>query len=146
MNQRAPSQTAPPSGNPAPTTVAVPGLTLDLWHLGQQICRAYHREFPDEFARYGDAAAAWCVHDMQHLLFWAAGEVNGHFAMNPQVMWLAGVLTARDFPLDRLARGLDIAAEVVLAQVTGDPGIDLARVLTAAAQCVRGQCQSPTTD
>lgn len=146
MNQGAISQAAPPSGSPPPTTVAVSGLTLDLLHLGQQICRAYHREFPDEFTRYGDAATAWCVHDMQHLLFWAAGEVNGHFAMKPQVMWLASVLAARDFPLDRLARGLDIAAEVVQLRVTADPGTNLARVLTAAAQCVRGQYLSPPID
>ncbi len=71
-------------------------------------------EFPDEGERYGDAALAWCVHDNQWLLGWAAEdlEVGGtHFADN--VRWLARLLGARDYPSERLARDLELAAEVV---------------------------------
>lgn len=54
--------------------------------------------------RYGDARNAWCVHDTQHLLNWAAGSLNGWVKMEHEVGWLADVLQARDFPVNRLAR------------------------------------------
>jgi hypothetical protein len=40
-------------------------------------------------------------------------EANGHDGFERQLAWLAGVLEARDFPLERLARNLEIAAAVV---------------------------------
>jgi hypothetical protein len=43
------------------------------------------------------------------------------------VTWLAGVLGARDFPLDRLARDLEIAADVVR-------DAELARILLSGAR------------
>ena len=47
-------------------------------------------------------------------LGWAAEDFEikrGHFEGN--VRWLAGVLAAREYPSERLARDLEIAAEVV---------------------------------
>ena len=115
----------------------VEGVQVDLLAIARAVCELYHDEFPDEFDRYGPAAEAWCVHDLQHLLNWAAGEVNGYYEMNPQVRWLAGVLEARDFPLDRLARGLEISAEVVPGRISGSTGARLSRVLVGAAAYVR---------
>ena len=40
-------------------------------------------------------------------------ETNGYGGFERQLTWLAGVLEARDFPLERLARDLDIAAAVL---------------------------------
>jgi hypothetical protein len=101
--------TEPPSGAPAPVTAELrDGEELDLRALAHEICRRYRYEFPDEQARYGDAGIAWCVHDNQHLLNWAVAESNGYGGFERQLTWLAGVLEARDFPLERLARNLDI--------------------------------------
>jgi hypothetical protein len=112
---------------------------LDLAALAREICRRYRAEFTDERERYGDAGVAWCVHDNQHLLNWAAGALNGYVDMEREVGWLARVLEAREFPIDRLARNLDIGAEVVREQVGGEPGNELAGTLAGAGAFVRSR-------
>ena len=125
--------TEPPSGYPPPVSAELRGGgTLDLQLLAEEICRRYRAEYPDEQERYGDAGMAWCVHDNQHLLNWAVTEANGFGGFERQLEWLAGVLAARDFPLPRLARDLEIAAAVVPEQRVGE-------VLTAGAERIRGQ-------
>lgn len=52
-------------------------------------------------------------------------------------MWLATVLEARDFPIDRLARDLDIGADIVMDRVAGPGARALAATLTATAGFVR---------
>ncbi len=128
--------TRPPSGAPPPERAPVPGGELDLVALADTVCRWYETEFPDERERYGDAGPEWCRHDNQHLLAWAAGDVHGgHVDLLEQVAWLARVLAARAFPLDRLARDLDLAAQVVAAE-TGDAAVG--GRLAEAAAFVRG--------
>jgi hypothetical protein len=105
--------------------------------MATEICRRYRQEFPDEEKRYGDAGNEWCVHDNQHLLNWGVEAANGHLDINLEVSWLASVLEARGFPIERLARNLDLGADVVLEQVTGAPGARLALVLTDTASFVR---------
>jgi hypothetical protein len=106
--------TEPPSGAPPPATAKLEGgEQLDLRALAEEICSRYRAEFPDEQERYGDAGIAWCLHDNQHLINWAVTDANGLGGFERQIDWLAGVLEARDFPLDRLARDLEIAAVVV---------------------------------
>jgi hypothetical protein len=131
----------PPSGQPPPTEVRLSGhdQPLDLAALAREICRRYRAEYTDERERYGDAGVAWCVHDNQHLLNWAAGALNGYVDMEREVGWLARVLEARDFPIDRLARDLEIGAEVVREQVGGVPGNELAAALAGAAGFVRSK-------
>jgi heme-degrading monooxygenase HmoA len=87
--------------------------------------------------RYGDAARAWELHDTQHLLHWAIGDVEGYVEMNHQVDWLARVLAARDFPLEHLAVNLELAADVVGSAVAR--GGEIAQRLVAAAAAVRAQ-------
>ena len=126
----------PPEGGDEAPRVSSPlagGAALDLVGLATDICERYRLEFPDERERYGDAGIAWCVHDNQHLLNWATESVNGELDIRQEVAWLATVLQARDFPLDRLARDLDIAADVVLGRVGGPGGKELVAVLTATA-------------
>lgn len=130
----------PPGGDPPPTSARLPGGdSLDLSALAQEICRRYRREFPDEAGRYGDAGNAWCEHDNQYLLEWGALAVTDDLDMHAEVAWLASVLEARGFPLERLARNLEIGAEVVLTEVGGTSGALLAEVLGDAVALVRSR-------
>jgi hypothetical protein len=134
--------TEPPTGYPPPVNAELNGgKTLDLHALAQQICARYRAEFPDEQQRYGDAGTAWCIHDNQHLLNWAVTELNGYGGFERQLAWLAGVLEARDFPLDRLARNLDIAAAV--AEQALEPDSSLSETLTGGARFVRSRPSFP---
>jgi hypothetical protein len=98
----------PPGGDAAPTSAVLEDADqeLELVPLAEEICRRYRQEFPDEHGRYGDAGNAWCVHDLQYLLYWAAEDVNGYLDICTEVAWLGSVLEARDFPLERLAEAL----------------------------------------
>jgi hypothetical protein len=129
---------APPSGMAPPDSAPGPGgAALELRPLAQEVCRRYYEEFADEDERYGDAGRQWCVHDNQHLLNWAALDVLGDVVLDDQVAWLARVLEARDFPLDRLARNLELGAAVAREQIAG--GDALAERLEAAAAMVRAR-------
>jgi hypothetical protein len=127
----------PPSGEPPPRHVRLGDEDLDLEALAAEICARYAAEFPDERERYGDAGQAWCRHDNQHLLNWAALDAGGLVVLDDQVAWLARVLEAREFPLDRLARDLDIAADVVAGLVAGSE--PMAAALSGAAALVRSR-------
>ena len=106
---------APSGGTPPPATATLEdGEVLHLAPIAHAISRRFQAEYPDEEARYGEAAFAWCVHDNQWLLGWAVEDFEikgGYFETN--LRWLAGVLRAREYPAERLARDLEIAAEVV---------------------------------
>ena len=104
-----------PSGTAAPIDVTTPsGGVVDVRVLAKEVCRRYREEFADEQERYGDAGQAWCLHDNQYLLHWALLDAQGTTSLDEQVSWLARVLAARDFPLERLARDLEICADVLL--------------------------------
>ena len=129
----------PPSGYPPPLTAELDGRqTLDLRALAEAICSRYRAEFPDEQERYGDAGMAWCLHDNQHIINWAVNESRGYGGFERQLTWLAGVLEARDFPLERLARDLEIGAEV-LERELGQGHEALWETLAAGARCVRSR-------
>lgn len=120
-----------PSGAAPPRATRVEGVDIDIEPLAREACRRYRSEHPDEAARFGGASEAWCVHDMLYLIAWAADDVRlggGQLAGN--VTWLARVLQARRFPLDRLVRGLELAGDVV-----ADAGLPRAGAL---AQRLRG--------
>ena len=114
-------------------------LEIDLEPLAAEICRRYRAEFGDEDTRYGTAGGAWCVHDNLYLLAWAIDDVRlggAHFLGN--VGWLRRVLESRDFPVERLARDLELAAEVV-AQAVPDGTTGLVDCFTRGAALVRGE-------
>ena len=105
---------SPPGGMRPPATITTSsGREIDLVAAARDCCAAYDAEFPDERERYGPAGMEWCRHDNQHLLNWAVMDLDGHVDLEEQVSWLARVLEARDFPLARLARDLELLAEVV---------------------------------
>lgn len=129
---------APPSGQPPPLRAELAdGSEVDLEALATEVCARYEAEYPDERERYGDAGHDWCVHDNQHLVNWAVLDTREYVKLDEQVAWLAKVLEAREFPLDRLARDLDIAADVVAHRVPG--GEPVAAALTRGAEMVRSR-------
>src|ERR1700712_368387 len=129
----------PPSGGDAAPLSAVlaDGQPLDLVVLATAICRRYREEFPDEAERYGEAGNAWCVHDNQHLLNWAVEAVNDESDMKNDVAWLASVLESRGFPVERLARNLDLAGDIAGERITGQPSGQVSGVLRDAAEFIR---------
>lgn len=134
------SRPMPPTGADPPTEMrTATGEVIDLVPLAQEICRRYRIEFPDEEERYGAAGHAWCLHDNQYLLAWAIQDGrDGTVHLVEQALWLAVVLDKRGFPTERLARDLDVAAEVATATLD-QPGLIkvVAQRLTAAANAVR---------
>ena len=112
---------APPSGAPAPEAHA----GLDLRSLAARLCEQYRDEFPDEPGVYGEHWEAWCRHDNQYILHWALLDTEGITSVAEQVRWLAGVLGDRGFPLQRLKRDLEIAADILTAEGRDDAAAQL---------------------
>lgn len=136
MNGEPKRPVAAPSGHPPPARAVLPdGTNLDLASYAREICRRYRTEFPDEEGRYGANGVAWCIHDNQHLLNWAASSLDGSTDFGREVSWLARVLEARDFPLERLERNLEIGAEVLEGE-SSEHMSRVARVLREGAQLV----------
>jgi hypothetical protein len=123
--------TRPPGGMPPPTTVQLDGSTIELTPLAEAVAERYFAEFPEDLERYGDAAMPWEIHDTLHTLNWAVLDVRGFTSLETNLVWLAKVLIARDFPLEHLARNVELCAEVV-------PDERVAAKLRAAAGAVRG--------
>ena len=119
-----------PSGAPPPRTATFGGGTIELTPLAETVADRYFEEFPGDIDRYGDAARAWEVHDTLHCLNWALLDVKGYTSLEKQALWLAGILRARDFPVEQLARNLELAADVIGVE-------EAAEKLRAAAVSVR---------
>jgi hypothetical protein len=124
--------TRPPGGSPPPTTATFEGKTIALTPLAEAVAERYFAEFPGDIERYGDAARAWEVHDTLYCLNWALLDVKGYTSLEKQVLWLAGILRAREFPLQQLARNLELAADVAAERI----GAPVAARLRSAAQLV----------
>ena len=119
-----------------PQRMTVDGETLRLVGLAEEVADRFLAEFPDEAARHGERGHEWCIHDNHYLLAWAVDDLEGHGLMERQVTWLSGVLAARGYPLERLARDLEIAADVV-RQRAGRAGPAVGERLLAGADLVR---------
>ena len=126
----------PPSGGTAPRDIArLPGgTTCFLAPLAHAVARRHLDEFPDEAERYGAAGFEWCVHDVQWILTWAAGEMDGNEGLlTRQLTWLGELLEARGYPRERLVRAVHLAAEAVDEGYAG-AGKPLADILRAAVR------------
>ena len=129
-------RTAPPSGWPPPAEAPLGDSTIDLAPLAETVADRYFAEIPGDLERYGaDVARAWEIHDTRYLLSWAIGDVEGREELERQVAWLARVLEARGFPLEHLARNLELAADVVGDHLAGAAAV--AERLRGAAALVR---------
>jgi hypothetical protein len=127
---------APPSGQAPPTSATLAGEQVALAPIAEAIADRYFAEFPDDLERYGHAARAWEVHDTLYCLQWAMLDVEGYASLDREIAWLANILRARDFPLERLARNLELAGDVVDERL-GDRGAPVADRLRAAAIVAR---------
>jgi hypothetical protein len=129
-----------PSGwrPPAEVVVNATGQRIELAPLAREVSRRYAREFPGEAEHYGEHWLAWCIHDNQHILAWAVYEHDGVTSLERQLVWLAGLLEARGHPVQRLARDLDIAADVAEEGIAAI-GPQLARRLRAGADLLRSR-------
>jgi hypothetical protein len=137
-------RTAPPSGWPPPDEAVLAGARIALGPLAEEIADRYFERYPEDLRRYGDEVArAWELHDTRYLLSWAIGAAEGYVDLDAQVTWLAGVLEARDFPLEHLAANLELAGGIVADRVPG--GLPVARRLSAAAETVRASGR-PTSE
>jgi heme-degrading monooxygenase HmoA len=96
----------------------------------------YFEELSEDLERYGRAARAWEVHDTAHCLQWAILDAQGLASLPREIRWLTDVLAARGFPLEHLARNLELAADVVGERLAGD-GRAVAAGLRSAAALVR---------
>ena len=85
--------------------------------IARRTCVAYDNEFPDERERYGPAGVEWCRHDTQHLLNWAVLSLTHDVDFERELAWLARILEARDFPLPRLSRCLELLAQTTRESV-----------------------------
>jgi len=130
-------RTQPPGGWPPPDRATLAGRQVELPPLAAAVSERYFQRYPEDLERYGDLARQWEIHDTQHLLNWAIGDVEGHVELERQVGWLAGVLEARDFPLEHLAGNLELAGEVVADELDGAEALG-GRLRDAAAH-VRGR-------
>jgi hypothetical protein len=126
----------PPSGSPPPTTARLAARTVELAPLAEAIADRYFAEFPEDLERYGEAARPWELHDTAYCLQWAFLDVEGLADLRREIAWLRDILHSRGFPLEHLARNLELAADVVGAQL-GDEGAPAAAGLRDAAQTAR---------
>ncbi len=133
----------PPGGAAPPAEAIFPGgAIVRLEQLAHAVCAAYFAFYGDEDLRYGSAGRAWCQHDNQHLIAWAAQEaVRNDGSLDRNIDWLCRVLSARDFPLDRLQHDLLLAATEV-ETVSG--GLGVSDELRRSAARVALQAQAAT--
>jgi hypothetical protein len=125
-----------PSGAAPPTEAALPdGRAVVLLPLAVEITERYAQAFPDEEERYTPEWRDWCTHDNQHVLRWALDAQRGLADLWQEIAWLAGLLNARGYPLDRLARSLQFGADV-LDQRVGPAAAGAVQELRTAAEKV----------
>lgn len=139
----------PPSGAPPPTQAQhSDGTPIDLEAIAASVCERYRQEFPDESARYGETGLRWCLHDNQYILAWAVQDArDGTVKLSEQTQWLARILDSRDFPVARLVRNLEIAAETVLDNdQIGPLAADASRLLREAAAGLPEASAEPRDD
>ena len=128
MSERRPAR---PGGMPPPTEVALPdGTPVSLVALAERVAELHLRRHPEDVERYGqELAHDWCVHDHQHMLAWAIADLD----LERQVLWLAGVLHARGYPVPNLTDSLLTAAGVIDEDIGGEPAAVIsARLRTTA--------------
>ena len=98
---------------PPPATGALSdGTEVDLHALAVAVTEIHLQRHPDDSERYGTLAWEWCVHDTQHLLAWAIGDLD----FVGQLRWLAGLLHARGYPVANLYDCVLTCARVLRAR------------------------------
>jgi hypothetical protein len=129
------NRTNPPSGvNPPETFELADETQVDLSPLARRLCEQYYEIYPDDLERYGPAGQAWCDHDSRYLLAWALEDARAStLDCVEQVQWLGRVLAARSFPIERLARHVQLTAAILTTPELGDLGRRAADRMSYAA-------------
>ncbi len=83
---------------------------------------------------YGEAARDWCTHDNQHLLSWAALDLDGGTYFDDQLRRLSRVLPSRGYPIASLADDLRTGGTIVGRHARGASVQALADRLALAAE------------
>jgi hypothetical protein len=85
--------------------------------LAESVCAEYYRLYPDTDERYGGRGRAYCAHDNAYLAAWIvnAVELRSPATFARDVQWLADLLAARGFPMERFASNLELVADAVAA-------------------------------
>lgn len=101
--------------SPIPTSDS--GFPSHMLDLAESVCAEYYRLYPDTDERYGGRGRAYCAHDNAYLAAWivSAVELDSPASLARDVRWLADLLAARDFPMDRFVRNLRLVAAAVVA-------------------------------
>lgn len=135
------NRTIPPSGaNPPEMFELADGTEIDLGPLARRLCEQYYEVYPDDLQRYGPAGQAWCDHDSRYLLAWALEDARAStLDCVEQVQWLARVLAARSFAIERLARHVQLTAAILATLELGDLGRQAAERMTYAASLLASQ-------
>lgn len=125
----------PPSGvNPPQTFELENGTEIDLGPLANQLGDLYYDIYPDDLERYGAAGRAWCEHDSRYLLAWGLEDARaGTVDCVEQVQWLGRILANRSFPIERLARHVELTAAVTRNSGLGEVGNRAATRMSQAA-------------
>lgn len=97
---------------PPARAVLPDGSELDLHPLAVKVTEIHLQRHPEDGERYGELAWEWCVHDTQHLLSWAIGDLD----FLGQLRWLAGVLQARGYPVANLYDCVHTCARVLRSE------------------------------
>jgi hypothetical protein len=128
----------PPGGHQAPQTAEdMDGTPIDLGPLAIRLCDLYFAAFPADVARLGPAGRAWCDHDSRFLLAWALQDARtGVLDCVQQVLWLGGVLAAREFPIANFLRHLELTVGVLRDSGLGELGERAALRLQSAADAL----------
>jgi hypothetical protein len=122
-----------PGGSPAPNTVLLGDRRIELAPLLEEIADRYFAEFPSDLERYGDLARDWELHDTAHCINWAALDIKGFASLERNITWLASILRSREFPVEQLARNLELSADVCAQSLS----VQVAARLRNAATLVR---------
>lgn len=118
--------------SPVPTAdMNFPGEWLEV---AEGICKRYYAEFPDHEERYGERGRAYCAHDNAYLVAWLVLALDGiPGAFHRNVVWLRGVLQARDFPMEAFHRNLELVGEAV-TRLRPDDAARIARLVVDARE------------
>ena len=139
---------APPSGvNPPQTFQLADGTEIDLAPLARTLCEHYYGLYPDDLERYGPEGQAWCDHDSRYLLAWGLEDARAQTVdCVAQVQWLARVLTARSFPIQRLVRHVELTANILRTSDLGDLGNRAGERMSEASRSLTSPTsEAPTT-
>ena len=108
----------------SPVPTSDPGFPGEFLEIAERICERYYAEYPDTDERYGARGRNYCAHDNAYLVGWMlqAAALATPAILERNVRWLADLLAAREFPMERYARNLQFVADAIVEAGLGTAG------------------------